>query len=460
MADFEDYYEVLQVHPLAEPEVIQKAYTALANKYHPDKNPSAAAAAKMRKINSAYDVLKDPEKRRQYDDDWKSKNQAPRPPVNKPKPAVEPDSIQFSNVKPNVIQHASFIIRNAGGAYKKIWFSNPASWVKVTTYASLSESDELPLKVEIEAAGDERNRDYVEFIKVRLDDEETRLRVGLSTQTLPADRPQSAAKGKFASFISPLWFKLTLGIALAAIVVFAVIELAPSLTGNNQNSQGTPATPPSSSSQRAPGQEQRQVSREESSTTSATSGDTILTEIDLSSISNFTTRINGLPSGFQTFNGIPFYIAENQIFMTQYGSASLPDEGSISVSISNPLNVFILINTTDTYQQFLNKQAGKVTLVFDNNASQEIYLIVGQNIREYTTDSPTVQTVSEPSTLMAWQGGTNPAFLIDMLTIPVSTNNQSRTLKQIVITDVSDTMTDSSNPGLIIWALTVSHVAE
>ncbi|MCX5799662.1 MAG: DnaJ domain-containing protein, partial [Proteobacteria bacterium] len=54
MKPFEDYYEILQVHHLAEPEVIQAAYRKLAQKYHPDIDKSPAAVERMKKINIAY----------------------------------------------------------------------------------------------------------------------------------------------------------------------------------------------------------------------------------------------------------------------------------------------------------------------------------------------------------------------------------------------------------------------
>jgi curved DNA-binding protein CbpA len=67
MAEALDYYEILQVSPNAETEVIDAAYRKLASKYHPDKNLSPDATRQMQNINVAYDVLKDPAKRRSYD---------------------------------------------------------------------------------------------------------------------------------------------------------------------------------------------------------------------------------------------------------------------------------------------------------------------------------------------------------------------------------------------------------
>jgi DnaJ-class molecular chaperone len=63
-----DYYKILGVSKSANPEDIKKAYRKLARKYHPDVNPGdKTAEARFKEINEAYEVLADPEKRRQYD---------------------------------------------------------------------------------------------------------------------------------------------------------------------------------------------------------------------------------------------------------------------------------------------------------------------------------------------------------------------------------------------------------
>jgi hypothetical protein len=62
-----DYYDILQVSPNAEQEVIEAAYKRLARKYHPDINRDPTAADRMRELNEAYEVLGDPRRRAQYD---------------------------------------------------------------------------------------------------------------------------------------------------------------------------------------------------------------------------------------------------------------------------------------------------------------------------------------------------------------------------------------------------------
>jgi DnaJ-class molecular chaperone len=63
----ESHYEILGVSQKASDVEIKKAYRSMSMKNHPDRNPSTDAAEKMREINSAYEVLSDAAKRRQYD---------------------------------------------------------------------------------------------------------------------------------------------------------------------------------------------------------------------------------------------------------------------------------------------------------------------------------------------------------------------------------------------------------
>jgi curved DNA-binding protein CbpA len=68
MPDRIDPYKTLQVDPEAEDEVIQAAYRRLARKYHPDV-AGDDAAERMAAINAAWDLIGEPEARRQYDSD-------------------------------------------------------------------------------------------------------------------------------------------------------------------------------------------------------------------------------------------------------------------------------------------------------------------------------------------------------------------------------------------------------
>jgi len=63
-----DFYEVLGVERTANQGQIKHAYRKLAMKYHPDKNPGdEEASEKFKQVSTAYAVLSDPNKKRQYD---------------------------------------------------------------------------------------------------------------------------------------------------------------------------------------------------------------------------------------------------------------------------------------------------------------------------------------------------------------------------------------------------------
>src|SRR6266545_4452412 len=61
-------YDALGVSKTASQDEIKKAYRKLVRQYHPDKNQGdKAAEEKFKEVQTAYDVLSDPEKRKQYD---------------------------------------------------------------------------------------------------------------------------------------------------------------------------------------------------------------------------------------------------------------------------------------------------------------------------------------------------------------------------------------------------------
>src|SRR5579872_618229 len=71
-----DYYELLRVSPGAELESIQRVHRALAARYHPD-NKETGDLERFLKVNEAFAVLSDPERRKEFDDRYISGKESP-----------------------------------------------------------------------------------------------------------------------------------------------------------------------------------------------------------------------------------------------------------------------------------------------------------------------------------------------------------------------------------------------
>jgi curved DNA-binding protein len=81
--EFKDYYKIMGLERDASPEDIKRAYRRLARKYHPDVSKEPDAEKHFKEVHEAYAVLKDPEKRKAYDQvgrNWKAGQEFHPPP--------------------------------------------------------------------------------------------------------------------------------------------------------------------------------------------------------------------------------------------------------------------------------------------------------------------------------------------------------------------------------------------
>lgn len=94
-------YEVMMLHPTATAPVINAVYRTLAKQYHPD-HAGPDGAQRMARLNEAYAVLRDEQKRARYDEIIRSKGESPSagaPPTNASRAATSPTMPGATNLK-------------------------------------------------------------------------------------------------------------------------------------------------------------------------------------------------------------------------------------------------------------------------------------------------------------------------------------------------------------------------
>ena len=126
---FRDYYEILGVSRTASQDEIKSAYRNLARKFHPDVNKASDAEDKFKELGEAYEVLRDPEKRKKYDllgSNWRNGQDFTPPPgwdgmgggfggFGRGRQATGPTASSFSDFFESLFGGGFGGFRNAGG---------------------------------------------------------------------------------------------------------------------------------------------------------------------------------------------------------------------------------------------------------------------------------------------------------------------------------------------------------
>jgi hypothetical protein len=162
---WEEACQILGVLPTASAAEIHNQYIYKAQLLHPDKtinSPQSVrekAEEELKKVNAAYDFLKDPQN---------------RPNNSPPKLHINLSHVRF-NVDVGQKKSTTFQIDNIGGPYTNFWMDDsPSSWLKVTEVKSLTDAP-LPIEVTIEATGTNISKKHSEcFLPIKIENEQTK----------------------------------------------------------------------------------------------------------------------------------------------------------------------------------------------------------------------------------------------------------------------------------------------
>jgi KaiC/GvpD/RAD55 family RecA-like ATPase len=177
----------------------------------------------------------------------------------------------------------------------------------------------------------------------------------------------------------------------------------------------------------------------------------------------------GLEAGLRPLLGVPFDIGWK--VTTQCSDPKRKDHPEkITFSfeeISNPQNVYVLLQGVATRQDYYGKVIGHIRLRFSSGWGDPEPLILGNNIRDWAMDRnpDNVTAVSSPDLRLAWTGprdlgppeNKTVQGVIDMLTVAIPDHYRQEKLIDIEICDMTNDF-GSMDPCMNILAITVEYL--
>lgn len=156
MNDFFSYYEILDVSEKADFGAIKSAYRSKALKYHPDRvaeHLKKKSEEIFKQISEAYDVLSDPEKRKQYDDALKNvkggRSSGQGNSGASPLIRVDRNYFKFENILPGAYLSDFLVVFNDGGGTLAGAITTDKPWVKLAdTAISVFDYQEIEITID------------------------------------------------------------------------------------------------------------------------------------------------------------------------------------------------------------------------------------------------------------------------------------------------------------------------
>jgi len=140
------YYAVLGLASDATPDHIRSAYRREARRWHPDRNSSPDAEARMARLNEAYDVLSDPDRRAAYE-----RGAFVHTESEPPRPVAYPALVDFGTLRPGDRVTRTIRVANAGGLFSTIRVEpDCGTWFRVAA-ARGGSLDDVVVELDFEA---------------------------------------------------------------------------------------------------------------------------------------------------------------------------------------------------------------------------------------------------------------------------------------------------------------------
>ena len=190
MKDFFSYYEILDVAENADTEAIKSAYRSKALKYHPDRVPEHLKKKSeeiFKQISEAYEVLSDPEKRKQYDEGLKNlkTGQASGQTGYPGNPVLQVDKtyFEFKNLKWGTVVSDYLSVSNAGSGILTGTITPFQGWVSLSQNI-IDTPDIQEIEITIDTTILLAGQGYSETIEIQTNGGNKTVYIDISTEVL------------------------------------------------------------------------------------------------------------------------------------------------------------------------------------------------------------------------------------------------------------------------------------
>ena len=226
--EYLNYYEILEVGETARLDEIKRAYRSKALKHHPDRVPPRLKKEneeKFKQISEAYEVLSDPAKRKQYDEQLKALKTGPSfdQPDYSEGPVLEVDKtrFEFKNLVWGTTVSDSIRVSNSGGGVLTGTIKAVHGWVVLFTgeiNASYMQENRIFINTSKLLAG----QDYLEEIEIRTNGGAATIYVEIST-ALRSNMDTLIDLAR--SIVSKRWFMPVFYVACLTFIVYLSMSL-------------------------------------------------------------------------------------------------------------------------------------------------------------------------------------------------------------------------------------------
>lgn len=229
--EYLNYYEILEVKETADLEEIKRAYRSKALEYHPDRVPprlKKESEEMFKQISEAYEVLSDPEKRKQYDEDLKvlksdqSFGQTDEQASYSPAPILEVNKtrFEFRDLVWGTIVTDTILVSNAGNGILTGTVKSFYGWITFSENVI-----DTPYTQEIQITIDTTillaDHQYCEEIKIETNGGNKSIYVGFSTAPRSNTEVIIEVIGSLARFLVSQWWYRSLFYVSCLIVVIS-----------------------------------------------------------------------------------------------------------------------------------------------------------------------------------------------------------------------------------------------